>query len=346
MSLGLVPLALGADAGGSIRIPSSYCAISGMKPSHGRISISPTPSLAPSVGVVGPMATNISDVSIGYTIMGAQDARSLSSALFPSPRIGLSVSKNLKASKKIIGVCDPWLARADAPVLQVCQSALNKYKAAGWTIVPITIPLIPLGQTAHALTSLSEITSSAASLSSTSARADDLTFSSANRILLAVGKQASAHDYLLAQKLRNLLMQHLSFLFDKHPGMVIVTPTTPNGGWRIEQGEVGKRGGVSDANKSVRSMEYVWLANFTGCPAISVPVGFTNEAIVDGTKIDGDVRVPVGLMGMGAWGDEAGILEWGREGEKLMKEQGKGDWRPTGQWVDVLKLAGESAALE
>ena len=346
MSLGLVPLALGADAGGSIRIPSNYCAISGLKPSHGRISISPTPSLAPSVGVTGPMATNIADISIGYTIMGAQDTRSLSLASFPSPRIGLHVSRNLEASKKIIGVCDPWFARADAPVLKVCQSALDNYKAAGWTIIPITIPLIPLGQTAHALTSLSEITSSAASLSSTSAQADGPIFSSANRILLAVGKQTSAHDYLLAQRLRNLLMQHLSFLFDQHPGMVIVTPTTPNAGWSIEQGEAEKRSGLSDANKSVRSMEYVWLANFTGCPAISVPVGFINEDILDGTKIDEDVRVPVGLMGMGEWGEEAGILEWGREGEKLMKERGMGDWRPNGQWVDVLKLAGENTESE
>ena len=63
------------------------------------------------------------------------------------------------------------------------------------------------------------------------------------------------------------------------------------------------------------------------------------------------MRLPVGLMGMGEWGNEGGLLEWGHEGgvlgwgcegEEMIGEEGeeKGDWRPPG-WADVLGWAAE-----
>lgn len=55
----------------------------------------------------------------------------------------------------------------------------------------------------------------------------------ANKVLLAVGNQTPARDYLLAQQLRQMLMQHLAFLYEKYPGLIIVTPTTPMAGWPI-----------------------------------------------------------------------------------------------------------------
>jgi len=281
------------------------------------------------------MATNVADIAIGYKFMAAPDPRSRSSACFPAPLTGKP------PVNKTIGIYDPWFARADASVFTLCQKALDKYKAAGWTIVPIKIPLLPLGQTAHAMTILSEISASASSTPTASATSTAPTFSAANRILLSVARQTPAHDFLLAQKLRNLLMQHLSLLFQENPGIVIVTPTAPNAGWRIENGQAELKGGVSDADKSVRSMEYVWLANFTGCPAISVPVGFTKEEVSDGKKVEGTAKFPVGLMGMGDWGSEAGLLEWAREAERFMRVEGEGDWRPKGEWVDVFKLAEE-----
>ena len=54
------------------------------------------------------------------------------------------------------------------------------------------------------------------------------------------------------------------------------------------------------------------------------------------------MRLPVGLMGMGEWGNEGGVLGWGCEGEEMIGEEGeeKGDWRPPG-WADVLGWAAE-----
>ena len=283
------------------------------------------------------MASNVSDVAIGYSIMAAPDPQHPTSRFFPSP-----VTKKPR-SKKVIGVYEPWLTRADSAVLALCKAAISKYESHGWTVVPISIPFLPFGATAHALTILCEISSAASSLknrtSSTSTTTP--TFSAANKILLAVGKQTPTGDFLLAQKLRNLLMQHLASIYQEHPDMIIVTPTTPNAGRRISE-ESELKGGVSDADLSVRSMEYVWLANFTGCPAVSIPMGLAEES----GKASGGVKVPVGLMGMGEWGNEAGLLEWASVGEEWMKGDGESDRRPKGEWVDVFKLARELEETE
>jgi len=212
-------------------------------------------------------------------------------------------------------------------VLDACYAALDRYKALGYELVDITIPLLPEGQTAHAITSLCEISS---------APNGPLTeLSAPTKILVSVGRQTPAQDFLLAQKLRNLLMQHLAYLFTSYPGLIIVTPTTANAGWRIAGGDADLKYGVSDANATMCSMEFVWLANFAGCPALSAPLGYVD---VDGA---GEGKLPVGLMGMGEWGSEDALIEWGRDGEGILSGdigKGEGVRRPEG-WVDVLGMA-------
>ena len=90
-------------------------------------------------------------------------------------------------------------------------------------------------------------------------------------------------------------------------------------------------------------MEYVWLANFTGCPAISCPAGLTG---------DGD-KVPVGVMAMGEWGTEEDLIAFARDGVGLLDEgdresvQSTGLKIPNGRdsfWEDIIASseAGES----
>lgn len=82
-------------------------------------------------------------------------------------------------------------------------------------------------------------------------------------------------------------------------------------------------------------MTYVWLANFVGCPAISIPVG---KAVGDEEE-KGLGEVPVGLMAMGEWGDEGGLIEWGRRGEEYVMGEGGGKTGRPADWVDVLGVA-------
>lgn len=101
-------------------------------------------------------------------------------------------------------------------------------------------------------------------------------------ILLSLGRTTPATDYLLAQKLRRCLCQHMAHLWTKYPGMLLVTPTTACAGWRIHDSGSGRPGGelrlgLSDGDKTLESMRYVWMANFLGLPSISVPAGYVDQ---------------------------------------------------------------------
>ncbi|KAH0542645.1 hypothetical protein FGG08_002968 [Glutinoglossum americanum] len=320
VGVGLVPIALGLDGGGSIRVPASFCGVYGLKPSHGRVSQLPSVSSASTTGVTGPIASTIEDLEVAYRVMARPDPEHSSSSLFAVPR-PLAGDR-----RKLIGVYDDWFNRADEPVRTICRDALNFYiKSMNYELVNISIPLLPESQTAHAITILSEIATDV----------DDISYLSApNKVLVSVASKTPATAFLHAQRMRHLLMRHLAALFEQHPGLIILTPTVPIAGWQIEKGDIGR--GLSNGDKSIRNMEYVSIANFTGVPALSIPVGYAEP-----TK--GEGKVPVGLMAMGEWGSEDQLIEWGREGERYLNEVYNGGRLRPGNWVNVLN-AGKTGA--
>lgn len=140
-------------------------------------------------------------------------------------------------------------------------------------------------------------------------------------------------------------MEHLAFLFKKHPNLLILTPTAPEAGWRIHAGDAAY--GFSDGNQTMRNMMYVWLANSTGCPAVSCPVGYADPDPDCGNP----GKLPIGLMAMAEWGAEELLLAWARDAERYIHEEG-GDGRDGGggggggrrrpeEWADVIAMAAE-----
>lgn len=339
---GLVPIALGADGGGSIRIPSSFCGIWGLKTSHGRVSGAPSMSLAPSVGVLGPMAASIDDLALAYRTMAtpAPVSQDPISSQFPQPAPLPSDRKRAKT----IGIVRDWIDRAEAPVRTVFDTALAYYREHGYEVIDITIPYLPEGQKAHILTIMAEI---ASGVKPNQIRQ----LTAPNKVLVSMGMwQITAQDLLASQRLRNLLMTHLAHLFKTHPGLLILTPTTPIAGWHIDGGEADLARGLSDGKTSVRNMEYVWLANFVGCPAINCPAGYARDS-----------GVPIGVMAMGEWGTEEDLIDFARDGEAILdlpankppaesdaSESSKGLRVPSAKnsvWEDVIaaaKAAGSS----
>lgn len=310
---GIVPFGIGSDGGGSVRIPSNYTGLYGLKPSHGRVSTAPLPAAVNSVTVRGPLAASMADLELSYRVFAQPDPSSWPSSHFSPPRV------HRGPRNKVLGIYDPWFDRADPPVQEACRTALQYFQhELGYEIIDISLPLLRQGQLAHAMSILAEGVDHKTSIYS---------LTPANRVLMSVAKQTPTTDFLLAQRVRTVLMEHLAHLFQKHPGLVIVTPTTRNAGWPIDQADLAC--GVSNANMTLKNMEYVWLANFTGIPCIQFPVGY-----IDGTE--GKGKVPIGLSGNGEWGSEDLLIEFGYDGEEWLHQGLRGGRpRPEG-WVDVL----------
>lgn len=331
VSTGLIPIALGGDGGGSIRVPAAFCSTYGLKPSHGRLSHRPGHNYSITCAVNAPLAADVVSLTAFYRVIGAPDPACSISSLFP-PLHPLAFPPTIptKSNGRILGIPEPWFARSTPSIQRLCRSLLDRLVSTyNYTLVPISIPFLSEGQCAHAMTVLSD---AATALPSTH------NLAAANKILIALGTVTPSTDYNLAQRLRQLLMQHLAHLWKQHPGMIIVTPTTPCAGWRIEQPKVDLKSGISDGNTTQSTMEYVWMANFLGVPALSVPAGFVGAEGEEGFGEEVDQGgIPVGLMGMGEWAGEDGLLEWGAHVEVVGADRRR---RPE-IWVDVVGRARE-----
>ncbi|KAK3692112.1 amidase signature domain-containing protein [Podospora appendiculata] len=320
VAAGLIPIGLGSDGGGSIRIPSSMCGVFGLKPTHGRLSFKPGQNHSLTCACLGPIASDIDSLATVFQIISQPHPKSP----FPPMRpLRLTPSPS---SPKVLGICLDWVARATPDVQRLYDDMVQRLVSEhGYHLVQIHIPFLAEGQTAHAMTVLTD----AATL-----LPDTHNLTAGNRILLALGRVTPATDYMLAQKLRRLLMQHLAWLWQQHPGMLIVTPTTSCEGWPIRGGQSELARGVNDGDRTLQSMEFVWLANFCGLPSISVPAGVVTPSnrAVDKAQTD---EIPVGLMATGEWCAEEQLLQFGKAAEMV----GAGLMRRPRGWVDVVQLA-------
>ncbi|CAK7242705.1 MAG: hypothetical protein STHCBS139747_004203 [Sporothrix thermara] len=342
---GLVPFALGSDGGGSVRIPASFCSVYGLKPTHGRLSFKPGQNHCVTCACLGPLAGDIRTLATVYSVIGQPHPTSpfppvpppsvLLDTTKPSLPSSLSLTPATATSKRVLGIPHAWFERADPVVRELCKSYIDRLvKEHGYETVSIEIPYLVEGQTAHAFTVLTD----AATL-----LPDYGNLATTNRILLALGRTTPATDYLLAQKLRRMLVNHLSYLWHKHPGMIIVTPTTSCTGWPVRNANE-RRWGISDGDTTIRTMEYVWLANFCGLPSISLPAGY---AVPEGQPEAGTVagpdtkgKVPVGIMATGEWAAETDLLRLALDAESISEERKvRAD-----TWVDVIKTAQKTEA--
>ncbi|OAA55306.1 glutamyl-tRNA amidotransferase subunit a [Niveomyces insectorum RCEF 264] len=346
LGAGLVPLAVGTDAGGSLRIPPAFNSVFGLHPTHDRTVVADN-----SMGVIGPMAATVADLTATYRTMAQPDPTDAVQGRFavsrpPSSTTGpgrTTKNENDKGhetpeKRRTIGVPRAWVARADPVVRDHLDRLLAYFRdTLGYDVVDLPLPYLFEGQAAHAITAMNEGIVQARARTAPDHHTWSALLNHQNRIMLSVGQNASAVDYIASGQLRTVLMRHLAHVFRTQYAdrdLVIVTPTTPCVGWPVTPGDEAY--GMLDGNKSLECMRHTWLANTTGCPSLSAPMGYADP-------VQGEGVVPLGAMAMGEWGSEELLLAWAADVETYLHEVYAGGRRRPDMWVDVIGLAKEEA---
>lgn len=299
VAAGLVPVAIGADGGGSIRIPAAFCGLVGLKATFGRVSEFGAFPLDWSIAHIGPIAASASDAALTYALIAGPDPKDPMSLHQPLPSLKGWDDLNLKGLK--LGVYWEWFRHADAETVAVCEAMLKEYEKMGCEIVEVVIPNLEANRIAHSVSILSEM-----------AQGMDATYAAHHkehaldvRINLALARQFSATDYLAAQRIRTRMMNHFNNALQKAD--VILTPTSGIPAPEIKKGALPD--GESDLSTTIEIMRFVTAGNLTGLPAISFPAGYTQNGL------------PIGMQVIGKAWDEKTLLRLALAAEQVVERK-------------------------
>lgn len=299
VAAGLVPVAIGADGGGSIRIPSAFCGLVGLKATFGRVSEYGAFPLDWTVAHIGPITATATDAALTYALIAGPDLKDEISLHQPLPTLKGWDDPNLKGLR--IGIYTPWFKHAEKEVVEACDAMVKKFQEMGCEVKEIVIPDLEANRIAHTVSIVSEMVQGMSETYDQHHTEHGLDV----RINLALGRQFSADDYVKAQRIRTRMINHFNKAFMDVD--VILTPTTAIAAPEIKQGALPD--GESDLSTTIEIMRYATAANLTGLPAISFPVGYTQKGL------------PIGLQAMGRAWDEVTLLRLALAAEKAVERK-------------------------
>jgi Asp-tRNA(Asn)/Glu-tRNA(Gln) amidotransferase A subunit family amidase len=298
VSAGLVPIALGADGGGSIRIPASLCGVVGLKPTFGRVSEFGAAPLCWSVAHLGPLTACVYDAALTYSIIAGPDLKDPNSLIQPPVTLNGWNTPDLEGIR--FGVYPEWNEHADQDVVFVFNDMLNELVKRGATLSEIEIPELDEIRIAHAVTILSEM-----AMCMRVYKSQRKEMAEAVRLSLVLGEVMTSSDYIQAQRYRTRAMAAFDTVFQEID--VILTPGTaktaqpfpladPSAGW-------------SDLSIDTEYMRYVYPGNLTGLPAISFPAGYDTRGL------------PVGMQAISRHWQEHLLFRVAYNAEQLMERR-------------------------
>lgn len=306
VAAGLCPIALGADGGGSIRIPASLCGVVGFKPTFGRISEHGAAPLCWSVAHLGALGATVEDVTLAYGIMAGPDPRDPNSLHQPSVTLDGWDVGHLEGLT--LGVFRPWFEHAAPAVVAACDAMLAQFQDAGAQMREITIPGLDAMRVAHVITILSEMAATMRNYKETPGH-----LGPSVRTTLALTAGFSSADYIKAQRVRTRALAAFAEIFREVDA--IITPATAITAPLIPPGSA-QDGAWSDLSADTEVMRYAFPANLAGLPALSFPVGYDAAGL------------PVGMQAMGRHWEEATLLRIGYVAEQRVSRRRPGTYFP------------------
>ncbi len=308
VAAGYVPLALGSDTGGSIRLPAAFCGVVGLKPTYGRVSRYGLVAFASSLDQIGPFARDIEDCALLLQIIAGRDPRDSTSADVPVPDY-MTALRQGAAGIRLGMPAEAFGPGVDPAVSQALRAALDTFKTLGLPVEEITLPTIDAALPTYYLIAPAEASSNLArydgvryglrvgdgDLYSMYAETRRQGFGAEVKRRIMLGTYALSAGYyeafyIKAQKVRTLVARDFERAFERVD--VVAMPVAPTPPFAL-----GEK--VDDPLQMYLSDIFTIPVNLAGLPGLALPCGFT----------DG---LPIGLQLVGRPFDEATLLRTGR----------------------------------
>jgi aspartyl-tRNA(Asn)/glutamyl-tRNA(Gln) amidotransferase subunit A len=273
---GLGPLHQGSDGAGSVRVPSAFCGIYGLKPTFGRVPMWPV-SNTDSASHVGPMTRTVADAALMLAVMAGPDdwdRQSLDAP--PADYVGRLRDgvKGLRVGWSLdLGCC-----RVDPEIGQVARSAAEAFQELGSTVEDAKVSLPDTREMIHLMWNAHYAGNYAPFLEKFRARMDPGLVAA-----LEDGRRYTAEAYVEMRGRKHAYCDAVRALFDTYD--LLLTPTVS-----VAAFEVGR---LNPAHFPQHAWDWFpWAGfsypfNFTGQPAATVPAGFTASGMPVGLQIVG-----------------------------------------------------------
>jgi aspartyl-tRNA(Asn)/glutamyl-tRNA(Gln) amidotransferase subunit A len=304
VAAGEVPLSLGSDTGGSVRCPASFCGVVGLKPTYGVISRYGLISYANSLEQIGPIASNVEDMTLLFNVIAGNDRRDSTSVIYES-----DYTKALKddVNGLIIGVPKEYFGEGiDPAVEKSVWDGVHKLEDLGASWHEVEMPHTKYALAAYYVIAMSEASSNLARFDGmryglrlekdhdwhttySEIRAQGFGEEVKRRILLGTYALSAGYMdkyYIKALKVRTLIRQDFERALEGAD--VLLAPTMPTPAFKL-----GEK--ISDPLTLYMADVNTVPINLAGVPSVSLPCGFSNG-------------LPIGLQIIGRPFDEETII--------------------------------------
>jgi len=304
-----VPGTFGTDTGGSIRLPASYCGITGLKPTYGRVSRYGVIAFASSLDQVGPMASTARGAAMLLQAVAGRDPRDSTSIDVPVPDYAAAIAKTGERLDGLtLGVPrEYFIGGLDPGVDAAMKAALDRLRDLGAKLVDVSLPHTEYAVATYYIVATAEASSNLGrydgvrygqrrgedkGIKDMYGESRDAGFGTEVKRRIMLGTyvlSAGYYDayYSKAMRVRTLIRRDFDEAFRQCDA--IVAPTAPGTAF-----EVGSR--TDDPLKMYLSDILTISVNLAGLPGMSVPCGFDEDGM------------PVGLQLIGRPLDETGLL--------------------------------------
>jgi aspartyl-tRNA(Asn)/glutamyl-tRNA(Gln) amidotransferase subunit A len=289
VAYGAIPMGLGSDTGGSLRLPAACCGVTSIKPTWGRVSRAGAMPLAPALDTVGLLARHVEDLAVGLGILAGPDPRDPAASTLPVPDYVARLGDPVQGLR--VGLDEKVASEAHPDVQRMVDTVLGVLEKLGLERAPCAFPD---WQTLDHLVQLVQLPdASAAHAAFLRTRPHD--YGPQVRARLEVGHFIPAVDYLTALRARGTYVQRALDQTFKDVDIAIL-PVLADPLPTIAELDVG--GGPSVQAAMGRVVKFTRPINYLGLPTLTLPVP-RNGGLPNGIQLVGRPFAEAQLLAIG-----------------------------------------------